>query len=161
MKLNRSAQSAILKELEKIYPEETGLVELMRVHGDEEEVITNTRYLHEHGLVKGKFSIDSARKWDLITATITAKGLDFLADDGGLTAILGVVTVRLEADTVRALMTAKINDSDLPTHEKSRLIEALRDLPAESLKQLTSHIVDAGVRHAPDAIQWLYTLIGP
>ena len=161
MKLNRSAQSAILKELEKAYPTEIGLVELMRVHGNPKEIATNTQYLHEHGLVKGRFQKLSGGHWDLISATITAKGLDFLADDGGLTAILGVVTVRLEADTVRALMTAKINDSDLPTHEKSRLIEALRDLPAESLKQLTSHIVDAGVRHAPDAIQWLYTLIGP
>ena len=44
-------------------------------------------------------------------ARITAKGIDFLEDDGGLSAILGVVTVKLHADTLREMLAKKIDAS--------------------------------------------------
>ena len=49
---------------------------------------------------------------------ITAKGLDFLEDDGGLSAILGAITVKLDPDDLRALIAARIEESDLPTRTK-------------------------------------------
>ena len=70
--------------------------------------------------------------------------MDFLADDGGLSAILGVVTVKLETEQLRAILAAKIMSSDLSSERKSTLIDAIRELPAEGLKHLTMKIVDTG-----------------
>ena len=62
---------------------------------------------------------------------ITEKGLDFLKDDGGLTAILGIVTVRFEADTIRTILQIKVNQSDLSPADKQKLHGVLQELPAE------------------------------
>lgn len=66
------------------------------------------QYLEEHGLCKSGVMIGADGHLALGESRITAAGLDFLEDDGGLSAILGVVTVRLHADTIRALIDAKI-----------------------------------------------------
>jgi hypothetical protein len=63
-----------------------------------------------------------------MTAKITARGLDFLEDDGGLGAILNVVTIRLEADTLRQLLETKINASDMPEADKQTLLAKLKIL---------------------------------
>ncbi len=67
-------------------------------------------------------------------ASITAAGLDFLADDGGLSAILGVVTVKVHADTIRDLIAAKIDTADLPVEKKSALKKQLAALPETALR---------------------------
>jgi len=62
----------------------------------------NLIYLDEHGLVETKqIQFMNEAHPRVSVARITAKGLDFLQDDGGLGAILGVVIVRFEAETVR------------------------------------------------------------
>ena len=82
-------------------------------------------------------------------STITAAGLDFLEDGGGLSAILGVVTVRLHADTVRALIDAKIEASPIPAEEKSRLRKVLAHLSEASLRVATTDLVKSGLDHCP------------
>ncbi|WP_414430828.1 hypothetical protein ACMG4M_05210 [Alcanivorax sp. IL3] len=161
MKIDRDYQKQLLTILAKAYPKSVPGPDLQFTNEDPQVVLANAHYLSEHGLVKTRFSQELAGRMYLTDAKITAKGLDFLADDGGLTAILEVVTVRLEANTIRALMGQKIESSDLPTHEKNRLLEGLKDLPNEAMKQLTQQIVNEGVERAPGILQWLGTLIGP
>jgi hypothetical protein len=123
------------------------------------DVPGNLLYLEEHGLVK----CISHRTFDGVVvgnATITAKGLDFLADDGGLTAILGVVDVRLHADSIKALMATRIDASDLPTEQKSQLREQLRNLPGSVLTHLTNKLVDLGMQNVPAAIDLIQKAIG-
>jgi hypothetical protein len=54
------------------------------------------QYLAEHGLVNSGVrksqSGDTEDQWYEVGTKITAKGLDFLADDGGLSALLGAGT---------------------------------------------------------------------
>lgn len=160
MKLNREHQNEILNVLAKNYPKGCGREELLARCNAGQDLLANIVYLKEHGLVDAKIANSLSGPSELLYCNITARGLDFLADDGGLTAILGVVTIRLEADTIRTLMANKIQESDLTTHEKNRLLEGLKDLPNEAMKQLTQHIVNEGVQRAPGIIQWLGTLIG-
>lgn len=87
-----------------------------------------------------------------INAQITAKGIDFLEGDGGLTAILGVVTVRLHDETIRDLIAARIQASDLPPEEKTGLLHQLKELRGESIKHLTMKLLDAGLENAQKAI---------
>lgn len=115
-------------------------------------------YLHEHGLVTGEL----VRLQPHIRPgqqTITAKGLDFLADDGGLSAILGVVTVKLHEDTVRQLISQKIEDSSLPEEEKRPLLQAVRELPGEAIKHLTTRLLDLGMDNLPGAVSLIRTVL--
>lgn len=78
--------------------------------------------------------------------------MDFLADDGGLSAILGVLTVKLHDETIRHLIEARINSSDLPAEQKAGLLATLKDLPGEALKHLTEKLLDAGLDNWPVAL---------
>lgn len=160
MKIDRGGQLRLLRLLAGAYPAKMSSHELRQIWGSEDELVPNAHYLQEHGLVDAVFSSALSGPIHMAGARITARGLDFLADDGGLTAILGVVTVRLEAETVRQLMAGKIEQSDLPTHEKSRLLATLQSLPGEALKELTKRLVGAGIEHAPNVLKLLDTLTG-
>lgn len=114
-------------------------------------------YLHEHGLVTGEL----VRLQPHIRPgqqTITAKGLDFLADDGGLSAILGVVTVKLH-EHCPPVISQKIEDSSLPEEEKRPLLQAVRELPGEAIKHLTTRLLDLGMDNLPGAVSLIRTVL--
>ncbi len=158
MKVDREGQERLLRLLADRYPESFHNWDMVKLEKEIPDLAANAAYLHEHGLVQAKLTETLGEAKRVSSIRITARGLDFLADDGGLTAILGVVTVRLEADTVRQLMESRIQESGLPKHEQSRLLETLRSLPGEALKELTRRLVGAGIQHGPDALKWLDTL---
>ncbi|MCK3658536.1 hypothetical protein A4G18_07380 [Pasteurellaceae bacterium Pebbles2] len=85
----------------------------------------NLAYLAEHNLIEPKS--DSYK--------ITAKGIDFITNDGGLSQILNVTTVRLSPDTLELLVNA-INQSSLNPTDKQKLLAQLKELPVESIKQI-------------------------
>lgn len=122
-------------------------------------VTPNLHYLAEHGLIDGQISREIGGKKGFIYAKITARGLDFLADDGGLSAILGVVTIKIHDDTIRELINIKIQNSNLPQHEKQTLIDQLRELPGESIKHLTMKLLDAGLENWPSAMAAIQTVL--
>lgn len=150
--LDRNLQHEILKELNNIYPDSktyeywidatiaqvTGVIETV---GEAELYIAkrsaNLRYLAEHGLVVCNDKNLSA------TVKITAKGIDFLSDDGGLSAILGVVTVKLHSDTIQALIAAKIDQAEISDSEKSWLKKELGKIKDTALSTLTENAINA------------------
>ncbi len=94
MQLNRAMQLEILRCLRDAYPE---VIEVRTIPGsDDADFQGNLFYLTEHDLVASEAVRDFPEK-EIFTAQITAKGLDFLEDDGGLGAILGKITVRFDA----------------------------------------------------------------
>ena len=149
--LDRNLQHEILKELNNIYPDSktyeywidatiaqvTGVIETV---GEAELYIAkrsaNLRYLAEHGLVVCNDKNLST------TVKITAKGIDFLTDDGGLSAILGVFTVKLHSDTIQALLN-KIDQTDIPPEEKGRLKGILNRMGNVALTKFTEKVIDA------------------
>jgi hypothetical protein len=74
-------------------------------------------------------------------AKITAKGLDFLADDGGLSAVLGTVTVRLHADSIKELLLAKVEASAVPAEKKSWLRKQLDAATGETIKKVVNALL--------------------
>lgn len=153
MKLDRELQHTLLKLLAANYPDpaemnwhDLGITKKIRD--------ANLCYLIEHGLVKQERDEENiSRGLHLYTYTATAKGMDFLADDGGLSAILGVITIKLHDDTIKSLIEGKILQSDLPEPEKKRFLDKLRELPAETTKHLVLKLVDLGLEKAPTAIE--------
>lgn len=148
MQLDREYQLELLKMLSEVYPDELDHREFCR-NMDEQtgrKYAANMTYLQEHGLVNSGI-IDHVFN----PPRITARGMDFLADDGGLTAILGVTTIRFDDNTLRAIIEAKINNSP-SIADKPTLIDRLRSLPADAIKHLTLKLLENGLEHIPDAI---------
>jgi hypothetical protein len=160
-KLNRDLQLRMLKRLADSYPQEVTPDALNKALGLDPKdfaLLVNAAYLGEHGLLEAKIQSPLSGAPFLLRASITARGLDFLQDDGGLGAILNVVTVRFEADTLRALIAAKVDASPLPAEEKGRIKKLLAELGTEGLKTATQKLVEAGLERWPEALQWLQTL---
>ena len=152
--IDRAAQARLLGALGEAYPRES-VVEFGFAGLDHNVLAVNLRYLEEHGLIKVTWMGDVELGAPPQAAIVTAKGVDFLQDDGGLTAVLGVVTVRLEAETLRALLQRKIIEVEGDALVKQRLMDQLRSLPGEALKNVVLRVVDAGINNAPRALEIL------
>lgn len=157
--LDRALQRELLAGLAEAYPSQLPS-ESLGFQQDDRAWTVNATYLAEHGLIDITSAEPYSGPYVVVTARITAKGLDFLQDDGGLTAILGVVTVRLDAETIRALIEDKIEETAMPAEEKSRLTKWLSTAGSEALKEATKRLVGAALDHAPDALRLLQTLPG-
>jgi len=159
MKLDRAYQLELLNLLTTSYPRSFDIREMARGWDDDQErrYAANMVYLDEHGLVESTIQFGMDGHMSMALPKITARGMDFLADDGGLSAVLGVVTVKLHEDTLKELIGQRIAESDLPQEEKSTLLEQVRSLPGETIKHLTMKLVDAGLANWPTALQAIET----
>lgn len=158
-RLNRALQLQTLNLLADCYPK-TASVKANLVDAPKDQLEATLRYLEEHGLIERVISrMPTGTSFDL-GHRITANGMDFLEGDGGLSAVLGVVTIRLHDDTIKALIAQKIYEADLPQPEKQRFADRLRELPAESTKHLVLKLLDIGLEQSPKAMGWLHTFLG-
>lgn len=156
--LDRKVQLGILKALEESYPAQIAPGRHLFPQFQQEPVVYNLAYLDEHGLTESSWSQTMNRAPFPTITKITAKGLDFLSDDGGLSSILGVVTVKLHQETIIALITDRIEKSDAPPSIKKRLVETLKGLPSEALQQVALKVMEAGLDRL-DLSQWLDKLL--
>lgn len=153
---NRTVQLEILQKLREFYPAMANVQ-----NWNHDNLAAELYYLDEHGLANVNFSKAIGQPIPRpISARLTAKGVDFLQDDGGLSAILGIVTIKLHDDTIKDLIEAKIMQSDLPQPDKKRYIDSLRELPAETTKHLVMKLVDMGLDHKDAAISVIGKLLG-
>lgn len=157
MRLDRELQKRLLEESAKSYPgwmkRETWNEQFDNL--DDDVIAANLVYLNQHGLMDKSVSMGSGGDYtfNLGGLRCTEAGMDFLADDGGLSAILGTVTIKLHEDTLQHLIAAKILGSDLPAEEKNKLVTGLKGLSGEATKHLTMKLIDEGLAHLPRAIE--------
>ncbi|MDH2626504.1 hypothetical protein ACOUKR_08895 [Acinetobacter baumannii] len=166
MSLDRRLQLELLEKLRSVYPSHYELNnDFIFGTAEYEKAAINLYYLKQHGLVED-ISLVKATGFggyfnlQFNLPTITHKGMDFLADDGGLSAILNIVTIKFEADTLKALLSNHINQSDLPPEDKKTMTDALEELPAETIKHLTMKLLDAGLENLPNALVLISTYLG-
>ena len=88
MELDRILQKKILIALSEVYPDAM-LVDSLPGFLDERQYMANLFYLKEHRLIDGSDIREPGRCRSMIDVQITKDGLDLLADDGGIRAILG------------------------------------------------------------------------
>lgn len=160
MKIERELQKRILETLADAYPESIYQVNkaLHLPESEEDKMLANLVYLDEHGLIENGYKIirsaGGGTHWSNTGGTvITAAGLDFIADDGGLGAILKTVTVRLDAGQFAELLASKIETlPGVPVKERSELAKAIRRMPATAIEKLTEKMVDWTVDHAGEML---------
>lgn len=150
MILDRELQRKLLTDLSEVYPFRYDFSKDFQ-HGSEDydKAVANLYYLQSHGLVTEKSILVSKfiggrGQVQFGLAEITHKGMDFLADDGGLSAILGTITIKFETEQLKSILAAKIMSSNLTAERKTTMIDGIKELPAEGLKHLTTKIVDVG-----------------
>jgi len=170
MKLDRALQRRILEALTEDYHKTFGAGRKPEDFCDDmDTLVFNLRYLAELDLITGGLQEThdgSARFHVFLTKTrITARGIDLLQDDGGLSAVLGTVTVRLHADTIRDLIEARIAALPIPEEQKKGLIQQLRSLSEAALKNVATRVLERGLETIPtmagSAYDALKTLLFP
>lgn len=157
MAIDRDLQRQLLEKMRDGYPRGVTFDMTPEQH---QTYAANLVYLAEHGLCVSGVVMTDDERLHFGPATITAAGLDFLTADGGLSAILGVVTVRLHADTIRDLIAAKIDAAKLAPAEKSALRRHLEALPETVLRAGATDLVQLGLTRIPDIATWLHRLAG-
>lgn len=158
--MDRGLQRKLLQEMAKTFPRPENLHLLQRDEDQYLEIAQNLIYLEGHGLCASVCGEEAKKTGTLdgIAFKITPKGLDFLQDDGGLSAILNVVTVRFEADTLRALIAAKIDASSEPKEKKAEAKKRLLGLKEEGLKAAVGKVVELGLGNIPTAASWFLSI---
>jgi hypothetical protein len=159
MKVDRELQRTILEACKAVFPENASGDALIKLSDDVNHVTANLVYLQQHGLIDLK-AIQSLSSLIIAWAKITAKGIDFLEDDGGLSAVLGVVTVKFHEDTIKNLLIDRIEKSAEPETAKNALVKQVKSLPAEGLKTLTTEALKAALTDLPNAMHRLHTWLG-
>lgn len=150
MILDRQLQFELLEKMSSAYPEFYDFTEDYQLGSLEyKKAISNLYYLQQHNLVEERStmsskSMDGLKRLQFGMPTINQNGLDFLANDGGLSAILSTVTIKIDTEQFRQLLLARINESNLPPDQKNQIVSALESLPAESIKHLSTKVVDWG-----------------
>jgi hypothetical protein len=153
-------QMELLRFLKQHYPHP---VDGANIQGqfDRSDLMSMLCYLSGHGLIEFAHNELPGPKpiTRIVHAGLTVAGIDYLEEDGGLTAKLGVVTVKFERETLRAILTEKISESSEPQPVKDRLTERIRHLPDQALSQLTHRLMEDLIARTPDLIALLRALI--
>lgn len=147
----------------KLYPrapedleDELDIMELHLRQQRLQPLMTTLSYLEERGLIITEVTSCAATPY----VTITADGLDFLEDDGGLSAILNTVTVKFDTNNLRSIIEAGILKSSLPDEQKSSLKSKVKELPGTALEKLTSKMLDEFLSDPTKAIKLIASAVG-
>lgn len=161
MTIDRSVQLNVLNELEKHFPDGFSIPRLMAAirNVEKDTLFRNLMYLVGHGLVKEsietKQGYDSSDVVEFLIYTITSEGLDFLAGDGGVSAILNTVTVKIHDETIRALLLARVDREVAEGPSKHALRKAVETISVASLKEIGTEAVKHGIANIPDIATFL------
>lgn len=145
-KFDRNLQRYILSCCVEAYPSHTTWNSFSPKIGqiDDVKLSANIIYLKEHELltIRNQLSDDPYSLIDNLRAT--HKGIDFLLNDGGLSAILNVQTIKFHRDAVVVLedLIALSNMSDA---EKEDAKSTLGELSLEALKVVVQTATTAGL----------------
>nr|WP_154325031.1 hypothetical protein [Pantoea sp. 201603H] len=150
-KFDREIQNEILKACIVSYPSPPSLlaiiqpkIENLLTNKDEKIILANLFYLKDHELITFSHNCNRCPIAIFDEMTITAKGIDFMLNDGGLSSILNVQTVKLHRETIVVLedLIAISNMSDL---EKEKAKSNLGDMSTEAIKAVVSTVTTAGL----------------
>lgn len=163
MMLDRALQLEILEHLASFHPfdapRDTWEQLLALASGHERRLCSNMIYLEEHGFLVSGIRISGHEPMISISAIrITSEGMDLLQKDGGLAAIKKTLTVRFHAESLAALESC-IKESHLPPADKRSALQAIRELPASSIENLTRILWEKAAENLPELLRLIGTSV--
>ena len=150
MILDRKLQLELLEKMSSTYPDFYNFNhEYLEGTGGYAEVVANLYYLQQHNLIEERSTLrsnamDGLKRLQIHLPTINQNGMDFLANDGGLSAILSTVTIKIDTEQFRQILLMKVSESNLPLDQKNQITSVLQELPAENIKHLSTKLLDLG-----------------
>ncbi|MBP6083525.1 MAG: hypothetical protein KA732_19915 [Providencia sp.] len=166
-KFDRELQFIILNAAIDAYPYPTRLsnfigFETARFDAEEEHKLkVNIAYLIEHGVIETEFGRRHASIpiFELLCSIqATKKGIDFMANDGGLSAILNVTTIKFHHDAIQEIANL-IEKTVQDPEDKQKFLTQLKQLPYETTKHISLELVSKGLTQIPDVVRWLGTYL--
>lgn len=148
-KFDRKLQREILQACVDSYPaapllEQFNLTEVAEcAESNIQKLLANINYLCEHGLIKNHSSIILNDHSILTRITATAKGIDFMLNDGGLSAILNVQTIKLHREAV-VVLEDLIAISNMNDEQKEKAKSTLGEMSTEAIKTVVQAVTTAG-----------------
>lgn len=139
----------MLERLQDAYPDKVD--GLYRMESDEDKAVRHIAYMFEHGLIDVNPFSKNKRGYNIGRARITAKGIDFLRPDGGLSA-LAAPTIRIAPESLISAIDAALVDRNVPAGDRSLIQKTLGIAGPEGIKQIVTRLIDAGITHAPDLL---------
>lgn len=143
---DREFQLQILLELQAIYPNLYDFQAKWQNTPEANKALVNLTYLWEHGLISENSimrskTMGNLAPYELGYGKITKDGWDFLQQDGGLSAILNRITVKIDTSQMAQFLKAV---SLLPVAERQSLFDSLKKIPQTTLEHLIGKAVDVG-----------------
>ncbi|WP_232829677.1 hypothetical protein [Rahnella sp. NRRL B-41462] len=147
-RFDREKQKELLEILSRYFPQSPdmdGEIEIKSLFESDEEFFPNAMYLEEHGLVitNALYGFQGVTI-ETHLMKITAKGIDFILQDGGLGAILGVQTIKFHHSAV-VVLEDLISLSNISDPEKEKAKTKLSEMTTESLKAIVQTVTTAGL----------------
>lgn len=112
-------------------------------------------YLRDLGLIEASQEVGA-----IPSVKLTTRGMDFLEEDGGLSATLNAVTVKFDADNIRDLIEQGLLKSNLPEEKRHTIREALRSLPGSTLQAITTKLIEKALDDPTGALKIIAATIG-
>jgi len=159
-RIDRHLQRELLERMREAYPEGVNIFGNLPFGHVAMKLAANLTYLEQHGLCDAGIHWNMSGGFGTTYQKITARGIDFLEQDGGISAILGTVVVKLHADTLRDLIVDHIQKADLPAAEKRTLLKQVTNLSEAGLRMATTDLFQEGLHRIPDVATWLGKLLG-
>ncbi|WP_243404567.1 hypothetical protein [Serratia liquefaciens] len=147
-KFDRNRQRNVLIKLLENYPDRLPIEDwnaIYEMFSDHSNYYANMLYLEEHGLIiSGITRVSHTFRYSQAEIFITAKGIDFIQHDGGLSAILNVHTIKFHRDAV-VVLEDLIAISNMSDAEKNKAKSTLGEMPTEALKAVVQTITTVGL----------------
>ena len=138
---DRNIQRELLQYLCDIYPDSADSSfskTFSEKFGGTNTFTANILYLADHGLIEARLSNEIDRRLPSVMDSftkITSKGIDFIRDDGGLSAILNVQTIKFHRDAV-VVLEDLFTISNMNDKQKQQAKSTLDEMTKEALKKV-------------------------
>ncbi|WP_062208363.1 hypothetical protein [Aureimonas sp. AU12] len=149
--LDRNLQGRVLGQLAPLFPAGLQVWDLLEDE-DRGAVTAALVYLEQHRLLTIDWMDDPDGDRTPVFATISALGLDFLSDDGGLRGFRDRKSVRLKDADLRELLTGRIRHCEEEEDDRERLIAELARMPNEGLRDIALDLIRLGLANHSVAI---------
>lgn len=148
-KFNRELQRDLLKSLYDATPypmPNERRHHFLTAFGGQAELVANLLYLRDHDLINVVITQVLSGNYivDFDSLKINSKGIDFVRDDGGLSAILNVTTIKFHREAV-VVLEDLIALSNMSAEEKENAKSTLGKLSLEALKVVVQTATTAGL----------------
>ena len=144
MEFDRQLQHNVLRALAEVYPDSL-LVSSLPGFSNDRQFMGTLFYLQEHGLIVGGDIRQPGQCRSMVDTQITKIGLDFLADDGGLQAMLGRFRVKFDSTELVTLVDDSLQKSDVSDSRKKDILASLDSLEPEELKNVIKKLLAESV----------------